>query len=221
MDELSQPNPLKECNSKAQSDSLGKMNYRDDSQSIRKPVDFKVQLLQDDFETLDSSRNISFLKDNLSAAVKPNRPAKQDSFASRLIKQLSAKIHRTQIIEILSVTSTCQRDLKSFQWGWIDAPKVGDQFYSSNLLMTGWLIGRGSQPSRINFLLNDVVIATTPIHISRPDVAKAHFFQYPNCGYKTILDITTFSGKAEIVMQAVFPEGYTAVSGSITLRKYG
>lgn len=224
MDELTQMNDSAGvCNPKLRhtSPSHETNQCNDLRRNLREPVDFGFQPLKDNFEELDSSHNIRFLRENLSAAVKPNNLFKQDRFVNRFVKQISAKFRRTQSVEILRVVSTCQSDLKSFQWGWIDSPQARDEFRSFNVLMGGWVIGKNSQPTTMNFLWEQTIITTTPIHIPRPDVAKAHFFQYPNCGYETLLNIAALPSEAKIIMQAVFPEGHMAVFGTIMLHKYG
>jgi hypothetical protein len=199
-------------NPEPEKDGVNKFNDQE-------PIDFSLQsLAQDEFRKFDSG-DLAFLRASLSPSLESE--TKQVRSSNQIIKALFRRINRTKSIEVLRVINVCQRDLKSFQWGWVNPPRQGDEFYGSTLIIGGWIVGRDSQPTAIRALFNQAVIAETQVNIPRPDVAKSHFFQYPNCGYQVSSDLSFLPHKVEIILEAVFPEGHTAVAGSVLLRKYG
>lgn len=188
-----------------------------------KPLDFKIQVLssKDELSNVDLSDKLQFLKRHLSANTKP-RPSflTRVLFPAGLIKKVSCKISGKKIVEILRITHACQGDLEHFRWGWIDSVKVGDEVYGSHMQVAGWLVGKSSQPVTIKFIVDQTVIAETPVNIPRPDVVKAYFIKHANCGYNVLLETEKLCG-TELLLQATFPEGHTAQVGSIWFRKYG
>jgi hypothetical protein len=187
------------------------------------PIDFSLRSLsQDEFKKFDPS-DLEFLRANLPSSTKVKVSSKRSLFSNRFIKTTFRRIRRTQSVEVIRVWNVCQHDLKSFQWGWVNPPIEGDEFIGSNIKITigGWLIGRNSQPRIVRLLFDQTVIAEAPINVPRPDVAKTHSFQHPNCGYSISLDTTLLPDEAEVILDAVFPDMNTAIVGSILIRKYG
>ncbi len=141
----------------------------------------------------------------------------------RFSKKIISKINGQQSIEILQIANLCQNYSERLRWGWTDTPKLGDRFGNSILPLGGWLVGKTEQPIAMRCSVRQVLIAETPIHIPRPDVIKAHFYdaKATNCGYQVSLSLQEFSGEVVIDLEAVFADGKTAPACVITLYKYG
>ena len=141
----------------------------------------------------------------------------------RLGKKMISKINGQQSIESLQIANLCQNYSECLRWGWTDIPKLGDRFGNSILPLGGWVVGKAEQPIVMRCLVRQVLIAETPIHIPRPDVIKAHFYdaKASNCGYQMSLNLQDFSGEVSINLEVVFADGRTAPACVITLYKYG
>ncbi len=188
----------------------------------RNPIDFSLRSLsQDGFESVDSQR-LNLVRTSLSASTKPD--SQRSGFRDKIAcwkNTIIRKVTRQKSVEILRVMNTCQIDLKTFQWGWLNPPMQNTEFLGFSIPIGGWIVGREAQPSSIRIFCGEELLAETPIDIPRPDVVKAHFFQgVTNCGYSTSLDLAKLANNAEIVLVAVFPNGHMATVGSIQFRKY-
>lgn len=191
--------------------------------NLHQPINFNFQIFtSEDGCKEDLTENLKSAHKHLSfsRSTQPSHYVSLSKFLSRLIKKGLRKINRKKSIEILQIINTCQNDTKTFAWGWISPPIVGDEIYGPSLPISGWVIGRNSQPVSMRFLVNQTIVAETPINIPRPDVVKALFVEYKNCGYSAFLDVEMLHG-GEIVLEAVFPEGHTAKVGSARFCKYG
>lgn len=141
--------------------------------------------------------------------------------SARLGKRFFNKISGQQSIEILQVTHLCQNKSEHFRWGWVSALRPGDRFEGSSILIEGWLVGKVIQPIALRFKHDQVAIAEVPINLPRPDVLKVHFYEpeFCNCGFQSSLDLSNISGAAEIVLDAIFPDGKAVPAGAIKLYK--
>jgi hypothetical protein len=222
MDELTNLNDSEQtCHPRLQPALTHSSKGHQNSKPSANPMDFSLQTLtEDDFEKSDS-RSLAFLRETLSPSAINIPTSEKDRVAHRLTKTVLRKITCTKSVEILRVANICQSNSKAFQWGWVNPPVAGNEFLGLSIPVEGWLVGKTSQPITVRLIFNQTVIVETPVNIPRPDVAKAHFFQYLNCGYSTSLDTAHLPNKAEVIVDAVFPEMHTAIVGSILFRKYG
>lgn len=210
-------------NSKISESTIANSKAISHQNNLHQPINFNFQIFtsEDDFkEDLTENLKSAHQHLSLSRSTQPSYYVSPSKFLSRLIKKVIRKINRKKSIEILQIINICQNDLKTFAWGWISPPIVGDEIYGSSLPIAGWIIGRNSQPVSIRFIVNQTIVAETPINVPRPDVVKALFVEYKNCGYSASLDIDILH-EGEIVLEAVFPEGNTAKVGSARFCKYG
>ncbi|MFM7424159.1 MAG: hypothetical protein ACKO7W_04030 [Elainella sp.] len=187
----------------------------------RQPIDFSLRSLsQDSFEQIDPQRS-NLLRSSLSANSKLDTNCNSLKNKIRKLKNsIIRKITHTKSVEILRVVNTCQTNLGVFEWGWLNPPVQNTELRGFSIPIGGWIVGRDAQPTMIKITCNQEILAEIPVNIPRPDVTKAHFFQHVNCGYSTLLDVTSLPNKAEIVLLAVFSNGDTAVAGSIRICKY-
>jgi len=141
----------------------------------------------------------------------------------RFSKKVISKLNGQRSIEVLKVANLCHNYSERLRWGWTDTPRLGDCFENSMIEIAGWLVGKVEQPIAIRFFICQTLIAETPIHIPRPDVIKAHFYdpKASNCGYRISLNLQDFSGEVEIGLEAVFADGVTASACMVTLYRYG
>jgi hypothetical protein len=158
---------------------------------------------------------------HVDASHKKGKQQEQGRFR-RSLRKFVSKVKGTRSIEILNVFNTCQDHPEQFQWGWIDPPKKGEEFTGYQFLVAGWVVGQKAQPQSIQFFSDNVLITETPVNIPRPDVIKHHFYHpdFTNCGYSILLDLEQVSDEADLVLQAIFPNGEAALFGSIQFCKY-
>ena len=168
-------------------------------------------------------RHQTLVQAAISHSLKPSTRSHKEpvSFCPTLIKRVSAKFSGKQSIEIARVINSCQNNSKLFRWGWINPPQAGDWIHGTTLFVSGWLVGQTSQPISIKLIINETTITEVPVNIPRPDVTKAHFFEHVNCGFNLTINVEEVPNETDLQLIAVFSEGYTAIAGSIQIRKFG
>ena len=103
--------------------------------------------------------------------------------------------------------------LSSFQSplfiGYVDSPQVNTELDNRTIHITGWVVSHTSPISHISVRWKDIVLVTTPINVSRPDVPSF----YPElanesmCGYSVILDVLGAALDFELTVYAELIDG--------------
>lgn len=190
----------------------------------RTPIrfDFQVDDNRSSFAERDLGHDLFFLQKHLSSTTKPrNSISSYSLFIAKSAKRIIRTITGKQSIEIVHVINTCQTDLKTFLWGWINPPVEEDLFSGFAITVGGWVLGKKLQPTAIRFLVNQAIVIETPIDVPRPDVVKLHFTEKVKCGFGAVIDLEPFPNSSELLLQAIFPDNTTAALGTIKYRKYG
>jgi hypothetical protein len=113
-------------------------------------------------------------------------------------------------------------------WGMsLDAPREGAEDDVFALALSGWVLGRRSQVSRVEVLYEDRVVQTTEVNEQLQKVTRSHpdlassFPQVPAdtpCGFDTLVGVIGFTPEFELHVVAVL-EGESRVHlGSIKVR---
>lgn len=204
-------------------DEITQTNSKSTALNKLVPVSLKMQGLpsETDFQKVELEENLQFVRKHISSKHERYQGPKFYFAFMRQAKRIANKFQGRTHIEILRVINTCQNDTSNFLWGWINPPIVGDEIYGSSIPVNGWVIGRRAQPSTIQFIVGQTMIAETPVNIPRPDVVKAHFTNQVNCGYNSLLNVEALSGEIELTLRAVFQEQQAAIVGKIQFYKLG
>ena len=120
------------------------------------------------------------------------------------------------VVNIIDVSS---RDLSEERlWGCnIDLPVPGSQTEVYAIDVLGWVLGRRLPAIAVEIVNKDTVLQRVPLSIQRPDIVAA-FPEVPGtkrCGFQITLDLSEMSPKFELLVRAVFEDGYRVQIGVI------
>ena len=91
----------------------------------------------------------------------------------------------------------------------VDSPKAGIQYDADSVAIKGWVLGKNSRAVTVKVSCGERVLAQTPVHNARPDVAKVHS-KLPGAGksgFATTVSLVGMPSNSELVIQAILEDG--------------
>jgi hypothetical protein len=102
----------------------------------------------------------------------------------------------------------------------IDAPEVGAQSDMWSIYIAGWAWGREAPVEAVEFVCQDVILRSTPVGLSRPDVAAAQKApEAEKSGFSTVVGLLGLPWQFEIQLRARLKDGRRAHFGTIRGRR--
>jgi len=145
----------------------------------------------------------------------------QQTFLSRLIRNIAVTFTGRKFIEITEIEMTCGHGAL-FWSGNIDSLRAGDKLYSSIANVSGWILGRAAPVTMVRLATAEMGIADTPINISRPDVRKAYSFATSTdiSGFNLMFNFSILPNQGMVQLQAIFSDAQVVPFAFIKYQKY-
>ncbi|WP_228042674.1 MULTISPECIES: FkbM family methyltransferase [unclassified Tychonema] len=127
---------------------------------------------------------------------------------------------RLKIAAVVDVAPAYPEALEWLQAFNIDSPAIG-KVDNSEILMSGWVLGKSDRAVAVEFIYNGETVCTTPVGGYRSDVASA-FPGVPLAGrsaYKAKLEISGKQPESDVLIQAILADETCVKLGLVRLQE--
>lgn len=162
-----------------------------------------------------------------SAFLERRNPHSKDNIFLKIFKGIfiffRRLINRDRFIEIIDIVNSCLSDQEYFWGGWIDFPQKNQKYWSKQLTVAGWVMGKKYPVISLKLILGKKVIQEVPVNSLRLDVVECYVLQ-PNgwlelCGYNATVNLKDFPSEGVLILEAVFSNNEAILVGKIRFTK--